>query len=48
MFIGVALMRAVICAYLHDEAMPSKIIGYEHSNYPKEHAYQIFDIIEKP
>ena len=33
-------MRAWIRAYLREEATPSKILGYEHWNYPKEHAYQ--------
>ena len=37
-------VRAVIGAYLRDEAMPRKILGYEyeHWNYPipKEHAHQ--------
>ena len=27
-------------AYLRDEAIPNKILSYEHWNYPKEHAYQ--------
>ena len=27
-------------AYLRDEAISNKILGYEHWNYPKEHAYQ--------
>ena len=33
-------VRAVIRAYLRDEAIRNKILGYEHWNYPKEHAYQ--------
>ena len=33
-------MRAGIRAYLREEATPSKILGYEHWNYPKGHAYQ--------
>ena len=27
-------------AYLRDEAIPNKILSYEHWNYLKEHAYQ--------
>ena len=27
-------------AYLRDEALSNRILGYEHWNYPKEHAYQ--------
>ena len=27
-------------AYLRGEAIPNKILSYEHWNYPKEHAYQ--------
>ena len=27
-------------ANLRDEAIPKKILKYEHWNYPKEHAYQ--------
>ena len=27
-------------AYLRDEAIPNKILYYEHWNYSKEHAYQ--------
>ena len=27
-------------AYLRDEAIPNKILKYEHWNYSKEHAYQ--------
>ena len=48
--LGVASSRAQICtnsgaralfgAYLRDEAISNKILGYEHGNYPKEHAYQ--------
>ena len=33
-------VRAVIRAYLRDEAIRKKNLGYEHWNYPKEHAYQ--------
>ena len=33
-------VRAGIRAYLRDEATPNKILGYEHWNYLKEHAYQ--------
>ena len=33
-------VRAGIRAYLRDEAIRNKILGYEHWNYPKEHAYQ--------
>ena len=33
-------VRAVIRAYLRDEAIRNKIRGYEHWNYPKEHVYQ--------
>ena len=58
----VAQIRAKMCmpagihAYLREEATPSKILSYEHWNYPKEHAYQFsalrlklkLDIIEKP
>ena len=33
-------VRARIRAYLRAEATPSKILGYEHWNYLKEHAYQ--------
>ena len=33
-------MRAGIRAYLREEATPSKILSYEHWNYPKGHAYQ--------
>ena len=32
-------VRAGIRAYLRDEATPNKILGYEHWNYLKEHAY---------
>ena len=28
-------------AYLRVEAIPNKILSYEHWNYPKEHAYQL-------
>ena len=31
-------VRAVIHAYLRDEAIQNIILGYEHWNYPKEHA----------
>ena len=51
-------VRAVIRAYLRDEAIRNKILGYEHWNYPKEHAYQCnfelkrlkpkLDIVKKP
>ena len=33
-------VRAVIRAYLRDEAIRNKILKYEHWNYPKEHAHQ--------
>ena len=33
-------VRAVIRAYLRDEAIRNKILGYEHWNYPKEYAYK--------
>ena len=33
-------VRAGIRAYLRDLVTPSKILGYEHWNYLKEHAYQ--------
>ena len=33
-------MRAGIRAYLREETALSKNLGYEHWNYPKEHAYQ--------
>ena len=33
-------MSAGIRACLCEEATPSKILGYEHWNYPKEHVYQ--------
>ena len=33
-------VRAVIRAYLCDEAIRNKILGYEHWNYFNEHAYQ--------
>ena len=42
----VAQIRAKMCigagirAYLREEATPSKILGYEHWYYPKEHGYQ--------
>ena len=29
-------------AYLRDEAIPNKILKYEHYNYPKEHAHQFW------
>ena len=51
-------MRAGIRAYLREEATPSKILGYEHWNYPKEHVYQLnfqlkrlklkLEIVKKP
>ena len=51
-------VRAVIRAYLRDEAIRNKIRKYEHWNYPKEHANQFWaqtvkteaklDIIKKP
>ena len=33
-------VRAGIRASLREEATPSKILGYEHWNSPKEHVYQ--------
>ena len=33
-------LRAGICAYLRDEAILNKVLGYEHWRYPKEHAHQ--------
>ena len=33
-------VRAVIRAYLRDEAIRNKILDYDHWNYPKQHAYQ--------
>ena len=40
-------MRAGIRAYLREEATPSKILGYEHWNYPKGRLKLKLDIVEK-
>ena len=32
--------HAYFGAYLRDEAISNRILGYEHWNYSKEHAYQ--------